>query len=113
MFKTSYGHYLAKDTGFTLDLSRRMPSGLQIGFFFSRTDVPADLFGEGSFDKGFYFSLPIDIFFSEYSKPHTGFGLRPITRDGAAFLIHSHRLWNVTDSATKSDLIFDWGDIYD
>ena len=113
LFKLMGGRFLAKDSGLHLDLSRSFKSGLRIGAFIARTDISYAEFGEGSFDKGFYFSLPIDIFFSEYSKPHTGFGLRPITRDGAAFLIHSHRLWNVTDSATKSDLIFDWGDIYD
>ena len=113
LIKLMGGRFLAKDSGFHLDLSRGFKSGLRIGAFLARTDISYAEFGEGSFDKGFYFSLPIEIFFSEHSKPHTGFGLRPITRDGAAYLLNSHRLWNVSDSATKSDLEFDWADIYD
>jgi len=66
--KLSYGNYLAGDKGYTLDISRRMPSGWSAGFFFSRTNVSAEDFGEGSFDKGFYFRVPLDIFTKGYSK---------------------------------------------
>ena len=40
--KWSYGKYLARDTGYTLDISRRMPSGWNAGFFFSQTNVSAE-----------------------------------------------------------------------
>jgi len=53
----SYGRYLAKDDGFTFDLGRRTRSGFKAGIYFTRTNVSAETFGEGSFDKGFYFPV--------------------------------------------------------
>jgi len=107
------GKFLAKDSGFNIDLSRRFKSGLRMGAFFALTDVSKEEFGEGSFDKGFYFFLPIDTFFSKYSKGEVGFGLRPITRDGAAYLNHSHHLWGVTDQAQSNNILRDWDSFYD
>ena len=78
----SYGKYLAKDKGYTFDLSRRSKLGIRSGFFFTRTNVSAELFGEGSFDKGFYIQIPLDLFRKKYTASHTNFKLRPLTRDG-------------------------------
>ncbi len=84
-----------------------------MGAFFAVTDISKEEFGEGSFDKGFYFFLPIDTFFNFYTKGEVGFGLRPITRDGAAFLNHSHHLWGVTDQAQLCNITRDWDTFYD
>ncbi len=114
LIKLRGGRYLAGDSGITLDLSRRFKSGLQMGVFASKTDISKEEFGEGSFDKGFYFFLPIELFFNNgYQKPVTGVGLRPITRDGAAYLIHGLTLWTVTDQAKYEHILRDWDDIYD
>lgn len=78
----SYGKYLAKDIGYTFDLSRISKIGIRSGFFFTRTDVPAKIFGEGSFDKGFYIQIPLDLFTKNYTSRYTDFRLRPLTRDG-------------------------------
>ena len=53
----SYGRYLAKDDGYTLDLSRKTSNGFRSGIYFTRTNISAEEFGEGSFDKGFYFFI--------------------------------------------------------
>ena len=82
------GRFLAGDSGINLNLSRRFKSGLQLGVFVSKTDISAAEFGEGSFDKGFYFHIPIESFFSNYAKGLTSWGLRPLTRDGAQYLTH-------------------------
>ena len=83
-----------------IDLSRRFPNGFNIGVFFSLTDISREEFGEGSFDKGFYWFIPIETFFSDYRKATTGWGLRPLTRDGAQRLIHAYELWGVTDNSS-------------
>ena len=44
---------LAGDKGVTLDLSRRFKSGFTMGVFATKTNLSAEEFGEGSFDKGF------------------------------------------------------------
>ena len=83
----SYGEYLAGDMGYTLELSRRMKNGIEMGVFFSRTDVPADLFGEGTFDKGIRLKIPFSIF----NEPQNlaSYEWRPLTKDPAALLIKS------------------------
>ena len=98
------GRYLAKDSGVTLDVSRKFKSGLSMGIFASKTDISQEEFGEGSFDKGFYFNMPLEIFFQSYNKAVTGYGLRPITRDGAQRLITGYDLWGVTNSASFNTL---------
>lgn len=107
------GKYLAKDSGITLDLSRRFYSGMQVGVFASKTDISRQEFGEGSFDKGFYWWIPIDLFFQDYRRQSTGWGLRPTTRDGAQRLIHGYPLWGMTDNADLKKFSKHWSDFND
>ena len=106
--KLSFGRYLAGDNGYTLDISRRMPSGWKAGFFFTRTNVSAELFGEGSFDKGFYFSVPTNIFSTGYSKDSNGFGLRTMTRDGGQKLELRNRLIDSFYGSTFTEINENW-----
>jgi hypothetical protein len=80
------GRYLARDTGATIEVSKRFANGWTVGAFATLTDVPFEKFGEGSFDKGLIFSIPFDL----YSPRNTGGGyrtiLRPINRDGGRML---------------------------
>ena len=102
LFTIKGGRYLAKDSGITFDASRIFRSGLRVGAFFSQTDISAEEFGEGSFDKGFYFWVPVHLFSERYFKRTFGWGLRPLTRDGAQMLIHGHPLWGVTEGASSN-----------
>ena len=113
LFSIKAGRFLAKDSGINFDFKRRFKSGLTLGAFFSRTDISYSEYGEGSFDKGWYFSMPIEIFFKEHSKQISAFGLRPLTRDGAVYLVHGHHLYGVTDQGVLSHSTRDWDDIYD
>ena len=108
LLKWSYGHYLAKDKGYTLDMSRRMPSGWTAGFFYSKTNLSAEQFGEGSFDKGFYFSVPFDIFSRSYSKGHSGFKLRTMTRDGGQRIEITNKLIDSFYGSTKTEISENW-----
>lgn len=107
------GRFLAEDSGINFDFSRRFKSGLRIGAFFSKTDISKLEFGEGSFDKGFYFFIPIESFFNKYSKGLSGFGLRPITRDGAASLVHAQHLWGTSEQGQLLNFNRDLDDLYD
>ena len=100
----SYGRYLAKDDGFTLDIGRRTKSGFKSGIFFTLTDVPADLFGEGSFDKGFYFQIPMDILSKNYNGNYSTVKISPLTRDGGAKLIHDKDLKGLIYNSTYKEL---------
>ena len=57
--KLSYGEYLAGDEGVTFELSRSFLNGTKFGAFASFTDVSSEQFGEGAFDKGIFFSIPV------------------------------------------------------
>jgi len=113
LIKLIGGRYLAKDSGITLDLSRRFYSGMQVGVFASKTDISREEFGEGSFDKGFYWWIPIDLFFQDYRRQSTGWGLTPTTRDGAQRVVHGYPLWGVTDNSSLELFNDHWGDFND
>ena len=107
------GKYLAGDKGATLDLSRRFKSGFTLGIFATKTNLSAEEFGEGSFDKGFYFAIPTDLFYSSYEPGFISFGLHPLTKDGGAILHHQNNLYALFGDTTKSSLLRDWRDILD
>lgn len=111
--KISYGRYLAKDVGFTFDISRQTRSGFKAGVFFSNTNVSAIEFGEGSFDKGFYFQIPFDLFSGRYSTDYFNFKLRPLTRDGAAKLEYGNELDGLIYNTTYNELFNGWGGFLD
>ena len=104
----SYGKYLAGDEGYTFDISRRLSSGFRTGVFFTRTNVSAELFGEGSFDKGFYFQIPIDLFLNDYRGGYINFKLRPLTRDGGQKLEAGNDLIGIMHSTSRAEIERDW-----
>ena len=106
--KLSYGRYLAKDDGYTLDLSKTSKSGFKSGFYFTRTDVPAEIFGEGSFDKGFYFHIPLELFSNSYDTSYTSFKLSPLTRDGGQKLEFANDLKGLINNATWDYFDDEW-----
>jgi len=104
----SYGRYLAKDDGFTFDLSRKTKSGFKAGIYFTRTNVSAELFGEGSFDKGFYFQIPTDLFSKDYKGGFSNFKLSPLTRDGGAKLEFDKDLRGLIYNSSFNELRQQW-----
>jgi Exopolysaccharide biosynthesis protein YbjH/Capsule biosynthesis GfcC len=96
MAELSGGQYLAGDRGATVDLSRAFKNGARIGAWFTKTNVSAQRFGEGSFDKGVYVSLPFDAFFTSWSAQSLSAAWQPLIRDGGARLQRSSTLWGLT-----------------
>ena len=76
------GQYLAKDVGATLEVRRTFRNGWQVGAWATMTDVSSEDFGEGSFDKGFYFQVPLDSIFGSNTRSKFTTRMRPIQRDG-------------------------------
>ena len=83
--KLSYGEYLAGDVGTTIELSRSYDNGMVFGVFASNTDVSEEQFGEGSFDKGIFFNIPIYGNLINYTW-------RPLTKDPGAKLVRRNTL---------------------
>ena len=83
--KISAGEYLAGDVGSTIEFSRTFENGVRFGAFATFTDVSRQDFGEGSFDKGIFFNIPI------YGDLIT-YTWRPLTKDPGAKLVRRHSL---------------------
>lgn len=81
-FAIHAGQYLAKDKGATFEARRTFRNGWQIGVWATLTDVPFEDFGEGSFDKGMYFQIPLEGFFGSGNRSNFSTFMRPIQRDG-------------------------------
>ena len=74
--KISYGEYLAGDIGGTFEISRTFKNGARFGVFASFTDVSSEDFGEGSFDKGITFRIPLPL-----GENFLSYAWRPLTKD--------------------------------
>ena len=106
--KISAGKYLAGDKGLTLDLSRRFKSGFTMGVFATKTNLSAEEFGEGSFNKGFYISVPTEMFYSDFTSGNISFGLQPLTKDGGAMLIQQNALFGILGDSNRNAFERDW-----
>jgi hypothetical protein len=107
------GRYLAGDDGATLEISRQFDSGVAVGVFATLTDVPFEKFGEGSFDKGFYLNIPLDMFLARSSTQRRSLGFRPVTRDGGARLDVGSRLYPMVDAVRRPTLERDWREVFE
>jgi len=96
LVKFSYGKYLAGDIGGTLDLSRVFANGVKVGVYATKTNVNYTQFGEGSFDKGLYISVPFDAFFARHSDSVANLLFTPLIRDGGAMLMRKYKLYDMT-----------------
>tara|TARA_Y100000748_G_scaffold222974_1_gene187625 strand:- start:1026 stop:3149 length:2124 start_codon:yes stop_codon:yes gene_type:complete len=105
------GKYLAGDKGATLDVSRRFHSGFTLGIFATKTNLSAAEFGEGSFDKGFYISVPTQLFYSDFRTGNVSFGIHPLTKDGGAILNQHNALMGILGDSNSSAMIRDWNNI--
>ncbi|MDA0740636.1 MAG: YjbH domain-containing protein [Bacteroidetes bacterium] len=106
------GKYLAGDWGATTRVSRRFANGWEIGAYATFTNVPFDEFGEGSFDKGFYVTLPLDWLTGSPSMSERTFTIRPITRDGGARLASARQLYGIVRDAREKQVLREQGRIW-
>lgn len=97
------GKYLAGDSGYTFDFSRKFKSGFKMGAYFTRTNISKEVFGEGSFDKGFYFEVPLISLFNRSQKSYSNITIQPLTRDGGAKLKTANPLFYSIFGGTASD----------
>ncbi len=97
LFKVGVGQFLAGDKGTRIDFSKQFDSGVIAGAYASFTDLSAEEFGEGSYTKGFYISIPFDIMTVKPSNNRASFNWQPLTRDGGQMLNKQHDLYELTD----------------
>lgn len=102
------GRYLAGDVGATFSIDRVFNNGWSVGGFFTRTNVSAAEFGEGSFDKGIRFTIPVTWFLGSPSQRSVGTTIRPIQRDGGARVSVPGRLYQQVRGAHRNVLSEQW-----
>lgn len=93
----SVGRYLARDWGTTFDISREFTNGVKFGGWVTRTTASKEEYGEGSFDKGIYISIPFDEMMSVSTMSRANIAWAPLTRDGGAMLHRQYSLHTMTD----------------
>ncbi len=106
------GRYLAGDFGVTFGLDREFNNGFKVGAFATLTNVSSADFGEGSFDKGIRFEVPVSWFTGTSSKAKLRQVIRPVLRDGGARLNVANRLYEYTREERAGRIVGQWGRFY-
>ncbi len=103
------GRYLAGDWGATFALDREFDNGWSVGAYATFTDVSFDDFGEGSFDKGLRFTVPIAPLIGTPDRRNYNIQIQPLTRDGGARLNVDGRLYDTVRDYHEGGLERNWG----
>ncbi|MBA0361328.1 YjbH domain-containing protein [Stenotrophomonas maltophilia] len=100
----SVGRYLAGDYGATINVARVFDNGMSMGAYVTKTDMSARDFGEGSFDKGIYFSIPFDSILPRSTRGSATINWAPLIRDGGAMMGRKYSLYSITGE--REDRLF-------
>ncbi|GHG67980.1 membrane protein [Alishewanella longhuensis] len=96
LVSVSAGRFLAKDVGVNIDVGKRFNSGIVVGAFAAITDATSAEYGEGSFTKGFYLSIPFDLMSFKSTRGQGAIPWVPIARDGGQMLQRPVKLYGLT-----------------
>lgn len=102
LVKASVGQYLAEDKGVTLDVSKQFDSGVRAGVYATKTNVSSEDYGEGDFTKGFYISVPMDLFSIRPTRSRANINWTPLTRDGGQQLGRKYELYDMTTDRDRN-----------
>jgi len=104
--KLSTGKFLGKDVGTMIDVSRRFNNGARVGGFAALTDCNPACVGEGSFHKGVYFELPMDLFYIQSrTRNKTGYSWSPLTKNAGARLDAGGLYYLMTNATDEVDVL--------
>ena len=79
---------------------------MAVGAYATKTNVSAERFGEGSFDKGLYLRIPFDVMTTKRSSSSAFLAYNPLTRDGGARLNRNFTLHGATTARSERDTGF-------
>lgn len=97
LLQLDFGQFLAKDKGVQVTMQKRFDSGVVAGAYAAFTDVSSEEYGEGSFTKGFFISIPFDLMSVRPTRERVGFTWVPLSRNGGQQLQRRARLYDYTD----------------
>ncbi|WP_287796868.1 YjbH domain-containing protein [Idiomarina sp.] len=97
LLQLDFGQFLAGDKGVNVTMQKRFDSGVVAGAFAAFTNVSSEEYGEGSFTKGFFISIPFDLMSVRNTRERVGFTWVPLSRNGGQQLQRRARLYDYTD----------------
>ncbi len=106
------GKYLAGDLGATLSFDRVFVNGWRVGAFATLTDASSAEFGDGSFDKGIRFTVPLSWALGNQSRNTFGATLRNGGGDGGARFEVDGRLYDSIRDYHGGALDSEWGRVW-
>ncbi len=106
------GRYLAEDWGGTFTLKRRFSNGWEFGAYATFTNVSYSEFGEGSFDKGLFLTIPFDWALPFEGRSEYKAVIGSLTRDGGQKLWISNRLYPIVEDMDEGGLRQSWQDFW-
>lgn len=109
--KLSVGRYLAGDYGASLDVSRRFASGIRIGVWATVTSMSSNEFGDGSFDKGIYLTMPLEMLWHRPTQQKMRFNFRSLGKNGGQKLERGYDLYDIFLPGRMNMLAEDWHEL--
>lgn len=106
------GRYLAGDVGATVSVDRVFANGWRVGAFATVTDVSAEEFGEGGFDKGVRITIPFNWALGTETRRGLDLNFRPNGGDGGARVNVDDRLYQSIREYHTDGLDPDWGRVW-
>jgi hypothetical protein len=78
------GQFLAKDKGVRTEVGRTFKSGVRFALWYTVTNGHDKVNGHTYYDKGFIFSIPLDLFLRQSSRTYVGYSMAAWLRDVGA-----------------------------
>ncbi|WP_273501434.1 YjbH domain-containing protein [Paracoccus sphaerophysae] len=103
------GKYLAGDNGATVTLTREFANGWEVGAYATKTDLSAEEYGEGSFDKGVTIRVPLAWAIGTPGKRTVGGSISSLNRDGGQRVRVDGRLYDTIRDSHSTKMYDGWG----
>lgn len=100
VLRLDVGQFLAEDRGVNVTFQKRFESGVTVGAYAAFTNVSQEDYGEGSFTKGFFMSIPFDLIGVRPTRQRVGMHWIPLARNGGRQLMRRSELWGITDDVS-------------
>lgn len=92
-FKVTVGQFLAKDKGVRTEVIRYFKSGARFSLWCTVTNAHDIVNGKNYFDKGFSFSVPLDMFMKKSSRNYISYAMSAWLRDNGAIAESGRKLY--------------------
>lgn len=111
--KLSAGRYLAGDYGATFDISRHFSNGIRIGVWATFTNMSSEDFGDGSFDKGIYLTMPLEIFWYQPTREKMRYNFQGLGKNGGQKLDWGSGLYDMLSPGRMDRIARNWHELLD